>query len=130
MRAALVHGDHDVRIADVADPVLVEPTDVVVSVVLSCICGSDLWGYRGAFPIEEPTRGGHEFLGIVVEAGADVRTLEAGDLVVAPFVWSDGDGFYCRRGPQTSCLHGGGWGARGPNHRDVPPRAAGSDVDR
>jgi threonine dehydrogenase-like Zn-dependent dehydrogenase len=113
MRAAFVHGDHDVRMSDVPDPVLVEPTDVVVSVVLSCICGSDLWGYRGAYPIPEPMRGGHEFLGTVAEAGADVRTLEVGDLVVAPFVWSDGECFYCRRGLQTSCLHGGGWGAPG-----------------
>lgn len=113
MRAALVHGDHDVRMADVPDPVLVEPTDVVVSVVLSCVCGSDLWGYRGTYPIEEPMRGGHEFLGVVAEAGADVRTVKVGDLVVAPFVWSDGDCFYCLRGLQTSCLHGGGWGAPG-----------------
>jgi threonine dehydrogenase-like Zn-dependent dehydrogenase len=113
MRAALVHGDHDVRVADVPDPVLVEPTDVVVSIVLSCICGSDLWGYRGAYPMPEPMRGGHEFLGTVTEAGSDVRTLKVGDLVVAPFVWSDGDCFYCQRGLQTSCLHGGGWGAAG-----------------
>jgi threonine dehydrogenase-like Zn-dependent dehydrogenase len=113
MRAALVHGDHDVRMADVPEPVLVEPTDVIVSVVLSCICGSDLWGYRGTYPITEPMRGGHEFLGIVAESGADVHTVEVGDLVVAPFVWSDGDCFYCRRGLQTSCLHGGGWGAPG-----------------
>ena len=113
MRAALIHGDHDVRIADVPDPALVEPTDAIVRVVLSCICGSDLWGYRAAFPIAEPRRTGHEFLGVVTEVGIDVRTLSVGDVVVAPFVWSDGDCFYCQRGLQTSCLRGGGWGAPG-----------------
>jgi threonine dehydrogenase-like Zn-dependent dehydrogenase len=113
MRAALIYGDHDVRVADVADPVLVESTDALVRVVLSCICGSDLWGYRGAYPISEPQRAGHEFLGMVTAIGADVRTLAVGDMVVAPFVWSDGECFYCRRGLQTSCLHGGGWGAPG-----------------
>jgi threonine dehydrogenase-like Zn-dependent dehydrogenase len=113
MRGAMLHGAHDVRIVDLPDPVLTESTDVVVSVALSCICGSDLWWYRGAFPMNEPMRIGHEFLGIVAEVGADVRTLEVGDVVVAPFVWSDGDCFYCRRGLQTSCLHGGGWGAAG-----------------
>ena len=113
MRAALIHGDHDVRVADVPDPIVVEPTDAVVRVVLSCICGSDLWGYRGTFPIPEPRRIGHEFLGVVTDVGADVRTLRVGDVVVAPFAWSDGDCFYCERGLQTSCLRGGGWGGSG-----------------
>jgi threonine dehydrogenase-like Zn-dependent dehydrogenase len=113
VRAALIHGDHDVRIAEVPDPTLAEPSDAIVRVLLSCICGSDLWGYRGAYPIPEPRRAGHEFLGLVTEVGADVRTLKVGDVVVAPFVWSDGDCYYCRRGLQTSCLRGGGWGAPG-----------------
>ncbi|HZC73015.1 MAG TPA: alcohol dehydrogenase catalytic domain-containing protein [Jatrophihabitans sp.] len=113
MRAAVVHGAQDVRIEDVPDPSLHEPTDATVQVTLACICGSDLWAYRGAFPVPEPRRAGHEFVGVVTEVGAAVGTLSVGDLVVAPFVWSDGDCFYCRHGVQTSCERGGGWGAPG-----------------
>jgi threonine dehydrogenase-like Zn-dependent dehydrogenase len=113
MRAAVVHGARDVRVEELPDPQIVEPTDAVVQVVLSCICGSDLWAYRGIAPVREPRRAGHEFLGVVTEAGSAVSTLSVGDVVVAPFVWSDGTCFYCERGLQTSCLHGGGWGAPG-----------------
>jgi threonine dehydrogenase-like Zn-dependent dehydrogenase len=113
MRAALVYGDHDVRVADVPDPTIVDPTDALVQVALACVCGSDLWGYRGAFPIAEPVRGGHEFLGVVTDVGSAVTTLSAGQVVVAPFAWSDGTCFYCQQGLQTSCENGGGWGAPG-----------------
>ena len=110
MRAAVIHGGFDVCVEEVPDPVLLEPTDAVVRVLLSCICGSDLWPYRreGA---REPSRIGHEFLGVVEEVGADVATVRLGDVVVAPFMWSDGTCALCRAGVHTSCLHGGGWGS-------------------
>ena len=112
MKAAVIHGGFDVRVEDVPDPVLIEPTDAVVRVLASCICGSDLWPYRRSGPRRGgPARIGHEFLGVVEQVGADVATVRRGDVVIAPFMWSDGTCVHCRAGLQTSCLHGGGWGA-------------------
>ncbi|WP_329052346.1 zinc-dependent alcohol dehydrogenase family protein [Amycolatopsis sp. NBC_01488] len=113
MRATVIYGAGDVRVETVPDPKLVEPTDVVLRVVRSCICGSDLWPYADMPPREHGRRIGHEFLGVVEETGADVRGVKKGDLAVAPFVWSDNTCEFCREGLQTSCLHGGGWGAKG-----------------
>lgn len=111
MKAAIIHGGHDVRVEEVPDPVLLEPTDAVVRVLLSCICGSDLWPYRNETPRKNgPARIGHEFLGVVEQVGADVATVRPGDVVIAPFVWSDGTCPHCLAGVHTSCLHGGGWG--------------------
>ena len=112
MKAAVIHGGYDVRVEEVPDPVLREPTDALVRVLLSCICGSDLWPYRNtATRPGGPARIGHEFLGVVEEVGAEVSTVRPGDVVIAPFMWSDGTCAHCRAGVQTSCLHGGGWGA-------------------
>jgi hypothetical protein len=94
----------------VPDPVLQEPADAIVRVLRSCICGSDLWPYWSMPPSEHGRRMGHEFLGVVEDTGADVSGFQAGDLVVAPFVWSDGTCDFCREGLQTSCRHGGQWG--------------------
>ena len=113
MRATLVYGDHDVRVQDVPDPELRESTDAIVQVLLGCVCGSDLWGYRSGQTFDPPRRGGHEFLGVVREVGTDVRTVAPGQVVIAPFVWSCGECFFCVRGLQTSCVRGGGWGAPG-----------------
>ncbi|WP_290055461.1 zinc-dependent alcohol dehydrogenase family protein [Amycolatopsis solani] len=113
MRATVIYGAGDVRVETVPDPKLAEATDVVLRVVRSCICGSDLWPYADMPPREDGRRIGHEFLGVVEETGADVTTLKKGDLAVAPFVWSDNTCEFCREGLQTSCLHGGGWGAKG-----------------
>lgn len=110
MRAVLYHGERDVRVETVPEPVLTEPTDALVRVTLSCICGSDLWPYRRTTPPDEPSRIGHEFLGVVEQVGADVRTLRVGDLVIAPFKYSCGECEFCLRGLQTSCLHGGFYG--------------------
>ena len=110
MRATLMYGAGDVRVEQVPDPVLREPTDALVRVVRSCICGSDLWPYWSMPPSEHGRRMGHEFLGVVEDTGAEVSGLRAGDLVVAPFVWSDGTCDFCREGLQTSCRHGGQWG--------------------
>lgn len=110
MRATLIYGAGDIRIEDVPDPKIQQPTDAVVRVVQSCICGSDLWPYGSKPAGDVGTRIGHEFLGVVEELGTDVTGLRRGDLVVAPFVWSDNTCEFCREGLQTSCLHGGSWG--------------------
>lgn len=109
MRATVIHAPYDVRSSEVEDPRLLTGTDAVVRVLLTCICGSDLWRYRGEDPIEQPRRIGHEFVGVVEEIGADVRDVAVGDLVIAPFAYSDGTCPMCRRGVQTSCAQGGFW---------------------
>ncbi|MFJ8044210.1 zinc-dependent alcohol dehydrogenase family protein [Kitasatospora sp. NPDC096147] len=113
MRATVIHGPHDIRIEEVPDPKVQHPTDAVVRVLNACICGSDLWAYRGVAKRQPGQRIGHEFLGIVEETGSGVSGLAAGDLVVAPFMWSDGVCDFCRDGLQTSCPHGGFWGEPG-----------------
>jgi threonine dehydrogenase-like Zn-dependent dehydrogenase len=113
MRATFMFGAGDVRVIDVPDPALRQPTDAVVRVVQACICGSDLHPYH-SMPADDNGRPmGHEFLGVVEEAGRDVRTVRAGDLVVAPFAWQDNTCDFCREGFQTSCRHGGFWAAGG-----------------
>ncbi|WP_327001861.1 zinc-dependent alcohol dehydrogenase family protein [Dactylosporangium sp. NBC_01737] len=113
MRATIMYGAGDVRVETVPDPVLRQPTDAIVRVTASCICGSDLWPYGSMPPSEQGRRMGHEFLGVVEETGAEVSGFRAGDLVVAPFVWADNTCDFCREGLQTSCRHGGGWGMDG-----------------
>lgn len=110
MRATVMYGVHDVRIEDVSDARLIDPTDALVTVTRACICGSDLWPYNSMEPSETGRRMGHEFVGLVEAVGSEVRTVKRGDLVVAPFAWSDGTCEFCRQGLQTSCLHGGFWG--------------------
>ena len=112
MRATLIYGAGDVRVETVPDPVIVEPTDAVVRVLRSCVCGSDLWPYRSMPHAEHGNRMGHEFIGVVEDLGAEVSGLARGDVVVAPFVWSDNTCDFCREGLQTSCRHGGGWGGQ------------------
>ena len=103
----------DVRVENVPDAGLAESRDALVRVTRAAICGSDLWPYKSMEPSDEGRRMGHEFIGVVEEVGADVRTMKPGDLVVAPFVWSDGTCVFCRQGLQTSCLHGGRYGLDG-----------------
>ncbi|MPZ96008.1 MAG: alcohol dehydrogenase catalytic domain-containing protein [Propionibacteriales bacterium] len=112
MRATTIHGAHDIRLEDVPDPSIQRPTDALVRVTASCVCGSDLWPYRGITPTPRPRRIGHEFVGVVEEVGAEVTTLKTGDFVVAPFVLSDGTCANCRNGVHTSCLNGASWGGR------------------
>jgi len=110
MQATVMYGAHDVRVEQVPDARLVETTDALVRVTRACICGSDLWPYNAMPPSAVGNRMGHEFIGIVEDLGTAVQTVKKGDLVVAPFAWSDGTCEFCRRGLQTSCLHGGWWG--------------------
>lgn len=113
MRATVIHAPHDIRVEEVADPVVRQPADAVVRVLRACICGSDLWAYRGESARQPGQRIGHEFLGVVEATGADVTVFAPGDLVVAPFVWSDGICDYCAEGLHTSCPQGGFWGSVG-----------------
>lgn len=113
MRAAIHQAAGLVTIENVPDASLKEPTDVVVRVLLSCICGSDLWAYRGIINRDAGARLGHEFIGVVEQAGSAVRTVRVGDLVVAPFQWSDNTCPACLDGIQTRCEHGGTFGAPG-----------------
>ncbi len=110
MRATVMYGAGDVRVENVPDPGIEEASDALVRVTRACICGSDLWPYKEMEPSATGERMGHEFIGIVEDVGADVRTLKRGDVVVAPFAISDGTCQFCREGLQTSCLHGGWWG--------------------
>jgi hypothetical protein len=105
-----MYGAGDVRVENVPDAQIIEPTDALVVVTRAAICGSDLWPYKGMQPDETGRRMGHEFIGIVEAVGSEVRKIKAGDLVAAPFAWSDGTCIYCQEGLQTSCLHGGFWG--------------------
>jgi threonine dehydrogenase-like Zn-dependent dehydrogenase len=111
VRATLIYGTRDIRLQEVPDPAIQLPSDAVVRVVASCVCGSDLWPYRGVQPTTEPHRIGHEFVGTVEEVGRTVAKLDPGDFVIAPFAISDGTCRHCRHGITTSCEHGGWWGA-------------------
>lgn len=119
MRATLIHGPRDIRLQDVPEPRVELPGDAVVRVVASCVCGSDLWPYRGVRPVDEPTRIGHEFVGVVEAVGSDVRTLQVGDFVIAPFALSDGTCPHCRNGITTSCSNGAWWGTTDDDGRVI-----------
>jgi threonine dehydrogenase-like Zn-dependent dehydrogenase len=112
MRATVMYAAHDVRVENVPDAALREPTDALVRITRSCICGSDLWPY-GSMPANpRGRRMGHEFVGIVEDIGSEVTGLDKGDLVVAPFLWADNTCEFCAEGLQSSCRHGGGWGSK------------------
>jgi threonine dehydrogenase-like Zn-dependent dehydrogenase len=113
MRATVMYAAGDVRVETVPDAHLDEATDAVVRVTRAAICGSDLWPYKSMEQTDDGRRMGHEFIGVVEEIGDDVRTVKPGDVVVTPFVWSDGTCVFCREGLQTSCLHGGRYGFDG-----------------
>ena len=113
MRATVMYAAGDVRVENVPDAGLVESGDALVRVTRAAICGSDLWPYKSMEPSESGRRMGHEFIGVVAETGAEVETMKPGDLVIAPFVVSDGTCIFCRRGLQPSCLQGSRYGADG-----------------
>src|SRR5438128_8074643 len=110
MRATVLYGAGDVRIENVPDARLIEPTDALVAVTRACICGSDLWPYKLTEPGETGRRMGHEAIGIVEAVGSGVRTLKVGDVAVMPFAYSDGTCVFCHEGLHTSCVHGGFFG--------------------
>jgi len=141
MRAAIFHGPGDIRIESVPDPSLQEPTDAIVRITHTAICGSDLWFYRGETEYQAGWRTGHEPMGVVEAVGSAVRTVKPGDFVIAPFAISDGTCEFCRKGLHTSCSHGGFWagendGAQGEAVRSpwadgtlvkIPERVAGDE---
>ncbi|MFC5381482.1 zinc-binding dehydrogenase [Aquipuribacter nitratireducens] len=108
MRATVIHAPRDVRSETRPDAAVVEPTDAVVRVLAACVCGSDLWPYRGESPVREPRPIGHEHVGVVAEVGRDVRAVRPGQVVVSPFTYSCGHCAHCLAGVQTSCVVGGG----------------------
>jgi threonine dehydrogenase-like Zn-dependent dehydrogenase len=98
MHATLIHAAGDIRFEEVPDPIIEHPTDALVKVVAACVCGSDLWPYRGVTQTMQPHPIGHEFVGIVEEVGSEVRSLRPGQFVIAPFACSDGTCVNCRNG--------------------------------
>lgn len=113
MRATIMHAAGDVRIENVPDPSIIDPTDAIIRVTSACICGSDLWPYADMAPSETGQSMGHEALGIVEDTGPAVRSLKRGDLVVMPFAFSDGTCEFCHEGLNTACVHVGFFGNNG-----------------
>ena len=109
MRAAVFNGPKDITVDNRPDPVITAPTDAVVRVVLACVCGSDLWFYRGDSPHPGGSIG-HEFIGVVEDVGPEVTNLAEGDLVIVPFLYSDGSCPHCRNGALLNCVAGGLFG--------------------
>jgi threonine dehydrogenase-like Zn-dependent dehydrogenase len=104
MRGVVLHGPGDVRVEDREVPAVLQPTDAILRVAAACICGSDLWPYRGDDATVEPTPMGHEYVGVVEEVGADVRTVRPGDFVAGSFFASDNTCEICAAGYQTHCV--------------------------
>jgi threonine dehydrogenase-like Zn-dependent dehydrogenase len=109
MKAALFEGKGKITLGERPDPNIQAPTDTVVRVVMGCVCGSDLWYYRGINPHKVGSIG-HEFIGVVEAVGADVANVQSGDFVIAPFTYCDGTCANCRAGYTSQCVHGGSFG--------------------
>jgi threonine dehydrogenase-like Zn-dependent dehydrogenase len=104
MRATVLYGPRDVRFEERPDPVILEPTDAIISLSATCICGSDLWPYRGLNPARDPAPMGHEYCGIVEDVGSAVQSITRGQFVIGSFGASDNTCVHCRAGYQTSCV--------------------------
>jgi threonine dehydrogenase-like Zn-dependent dehydrogenase len=113
MYGAVIHAPGDVRFEERADPTIQTPTDAVIRVTAACVCGSDLWDYRGINDVTQPTPMGHEYVGIVEEVGSQVTTIKPGQFVIGSFFASDNTCEICRAGFQSSCLHSEYVGAGG-----------------
>ncbi|MEV4108322.1 zinc-dependent alcohol dehydrogenase family protein [Nonomuraea sp. NPDC049695] len=105
MRAVIMHAPGDVRVEERQAPAIVEPTDAIIRLAAACICGSDLWPYRGLDPIHGPTPMGHEYVGVVEEIGPAVNDIKVGDFVVGSFFASDSTCEICQAGYQSRCVH-------------------------
>lgn len=112
MRATTIHAARDIRVEEVPDPVLSSGRDAIVRVVAACVCGSDLWSYRGVRAPKPGSRIGHEFVGVVEAIGDEVENVAVGDFVIAPFYDCDMTCVNCRNGVSTSCLEHSWWGSR------------------
>ena len=120
MLAAVMYSPGDVRMEQRPEPRIEQPTDAIVRIVRTCVCGSDLHPYHSIKPTATGATMGHELIGVVEEVGADVRTLRTGDFVIAPFAYSDGTCAYCREGLHTSCVHGGFFNANQAEAARIP----------
>ncbi len=149
MQGTVIYAPGDVRFEPRDDPKIIKPTDAVIRMSATCVCGSDLWDYRGINPVTAPTPIGHEYCGIVEEVGKDVRNIRPGQFVIGSFFASDNTCPICQAGYQTSCLHREFMGALGaqaerlripladgtlvatpevPSHDLIPSLLAASDV--
>ena len=123
MRGAVMYAPGDIRIEDRVDPRIVAPTDAIIRLSATCICGSDLWPYRGVDAVDGPSPMGHEYAGVVEEVGSAVTTIRPGQFVVGSFFASDNTCEICRAGYQSSCVHREGVGAGGAQ-AEFRPRPA------
>src|SRR5215212_987597 len=105
MQGIMLYGTGDVRVEERPDPTILEPSDAILRISAACVCGSDLWPYRGIEPVTQPTPMGHEYCGIVEEVGSEVENIEPGQFVVGSFFASDNTCEICRAGYQSSCVH-------------------------
>src|SRR5712675_1237763 len=103
MRGAILYGPRDVRFEERDAPTIIKPTDAVIRISATCVCGSDLWSYRGISPVSQPTPMGHEYCGIVEEVGNAVKTVKPGQFVIGSFFASDNTCPHCNSGYQSSC---------------------------
>ena len=113
MRGVVMYAPGDVRVVEREDPQILAPTDAILRVSAACICGSDLWPWRGVDPVTRPTPMGHEYVGVVEQVGTEVRDVKVGDFVVGSFFASDNTCEICRAGYQSRCVHAYGMGAEG-----------------
>src|ERR671929_969031 len=105
MRGTVLYGPRDVRFEERPEPEIVEPTDAIIRTAATCVCGSDLWPYRGVDPVTQPRPMGHEYVGVVEAVGSAVRLIKPGQFVVGSFFASDNTCEICRAGYQSSCIH-------------------------
>jgi threonine dehydrogenase-like Zn-dependent dehydrogenase len=120
MRATIMHAPGDVRVEERDKPTIQQPTDAIIKLVAACVCGSDLWPYRGADSLDGPVPMGHEYVGIVEEVGADVKNVRIGQFVVGSFFASDNTCEICRSGYQSGCIHREGVGGAQAEYMRVP----------
>ncbi|MDM7989452.1 zinc-dependent alcohol dehydrogenase family protein [Arthrobacter sp. zg-Y877] len=120
MQGTLMYGERDVRVEEMPRPVLQEPTDAILRVVAACVCGSDLWPYRGIDPVRRPRPMGHEYVGVVEDVGAAVSQIRPGQFVVGSFFASDNTCEICRAGYQSRCVQAAGVGGAQAEYLRVP----------
>src|SRR3954452_19389488 len=122
MRGAVLHAPGDVRVEDRPDPAIEQPTDAIIRLAATCVCGSDLWPYRGIEDVSGAAPMGHEYVGIVEEVGSDVRNVKPGQFVVGSVFASDNTCEMCRAGYQSRCVHAELMGAIGTQaeHARIP----------
>src|SRR6266542_2765591 len=117
MRGAILYAPRDIRFEERTEPTIIEPTDAIIRLAATCVCGSDLWPYRGIEPINKPRPMGHEYVGIVEETGSAVKNIKPGQFVVGSFFASDNTCAICQDGYQSRCIHSeyvGAGGAQSP----------------